>query len=140
MMKLFTCLFKKQLSTKHFPGLSPTLNYFTPNKPIVKHMKRFFSTNPEPPASGCGKGSCGCKSNPPILNENPKWKEDKETEEFKKMNYKIINCINLGQFQEALDLSEDFIEGLENVYGKEHPFYCSALNNKAFILKVGIFF
>jgi tetratricopeptide (TPR) repeat protein len=80
---------------------------------------------------GCGS-SCGCHSNKPNKEET---KEDKIEKDLKGMNNKIIEFINLGKYDEALELSEDFINMIKTNFGDEHPFYCSALNNKAFILK-----
>ncbi len=46
-----------------------------------------------------------------------------------------MDCLNTGKFEEALTLSDEFISLVKTNFGDEHPFYCSALNNKAFILK-----
>jgi tetratricopeptide (TPR) repeat protein len=76
--------------------------------------------------NSCQKEHCGCHPNP---------KEDPLEKELKEKNYKIIEFINLGKFEEALDLSDDFISTIKTNFGDSHAFYCSALNNKAFILK-----
>ena len=76
--------------------------------------------------SGCAS-DCGCHST--------KKEEDPIEKKLKGMNYKIIENINTGKFEEALEQSEEFISEVKSNYGDEHPFYCSALNNKAFILK-----
>jgi hypothetical protein len=103
------------------------------------YHKRFTSSIPPP--SGCGKGTCGCKTNSTSGNtQSNNLQEDDQTkilEELKRINYKIIQCINLGHFQEAIDTSDKYISEVEKSFGKQHIFYCSAINNKAFILKVG---
>lgn len=78
----------------------------------------------------CGNHQCGCSSTPHTHQH-----EDPLEKELKLKNYKIIECINLGKFDDALELSEDFINLITTNFGQQHPFYCSALNNKAFILK-----
>lgn len=75
---------------------------------------------------GCGS-SCGC--------HGEKKKEDPIEKKLKGMNYEIIECINQGKYEESLEKSNAFINEVKSNYGDEHPFYCSALNNKAFILK-----
>jgi tetratricopeptide (TPR) repeat protein len=76
--------------------------------------------------SGCANSDCGC---------HPPKKESDLEKSLKAKNYEIIQCINSGKFEDALNLSDDFISIVKSNYGDEHPFYCSALNNKAFILK-----
>jgi len=66
-------------------------------------------------------------------NQNPQ--ETEVEKELRSLNYKIIQCINLAHFEEAIELSEKYIREIDKHYGKDHPFYCSAINNKAFILK-----
>jgi tetratricopeptide (TPR) repeat protein len=83
-------------------------------------MRRFFTD--------CGKSQCGCKG-------STQPESDEIEKKMKSMNYKIIQCINLGKYDDALELSDDYIKQLKDNYGDEHPFYCSAVNNKAFILK-----
>lgn len=79
----------------------------------------------------CGNHQCGCSSTP----HTHQHQEDPLEKELRTKNYKVIECINQGKFDEALDLSEEFISLIVTNFGKQHPFYCSALNNKAFILK-----
>jgi hypothetical protein len=85
---------------------------------------KFCSLNPP---KGCGKEKCGCAGST---------QESDKEKELKSLNYKIIQCINLGNFEEGIELSDKYINVVEQLYGTEHPFYCSAINNKAFILKV----
>jgi len=87
---------------------------------------KFCSLNPP---KGCGKEKCGCAGST---------QETDKEKELKSLNYKIIQCINLGNFEEGIELSEKYIQSVEQSYGTEHPFYCSAINNKAFILKVNL--
>lgn len=83
-------------------------------------------SSPGPSSNHCNKENCGCHSSTP---------EDSIEQDLRAKNYNIIECINAGKYDEALDLSDDFINTVKSNYGEDHPFYCSALNNKAFILK-----
>lgn len=85
------------------------------------------------PPTGCGKEKCGCASS-----SSSSGQEFDKEKELKSLNYKIIQCINLGNFEEGIELSDQYINLVEQFFGKEHPFYCSAINNKAFILKVSL--
>lgn len=68
--------------------------------------------------SGCNTG-CGCHSNNSNNNtsENEKYEEEME-KKFKSMNYKIIQCINTGKYDDGLELSEDFIKKIKEYYSK----------------------
>lgn len=88
------------------------------------NLKTFYLTKMNR-FNDCGKSDCGCHSP----------KEDELEKTLKAKNYQIIQCINNGKFDDALNLSEEFISIVKSNYGDEHPFYCSAVNNKAFILK-----
>jgi tetratricopeptide (TPR) repeat protein len=99
---------------------------FQPKFNFIKSKFSTFSNNSNSnEASSCSKQNCGCHSTP----------QDDLERDLKSKNYKIIECINLGKYDEALDLSDDFINTIKTNFGDDHPFYCSALNNKAFILK-----
>jgi len=77
----------------------------------LKHFSSSTTSNSDCPPKfekDCGKESCGCKSTQP--------EEDTLERHFRSLNYKIIQCINLGSFQDALDLSEDYIEQLKTNY------------------------
>lgn len=71
----------------------------------------------------CHNESCGCHP------------EDELEKTLKGINYQIVENINSGKFNEALELSEEFIDKIKTNFGEDHPFFCSAINNKAFILK-----
>jgi hypothetical protein len=58
----------------------------------------------------CGKSQCGCKGSAPEPDETEK--------KMKTLNYKIIQCINLGKFDDALELSNDYIGQLKENYSK----------------------
>ena len=75
------------------------------SKQIYKYIKFNFS--------GCENHSCGCKSS----NENKSEKDEIETK-LKATNYKIIQCINLGKFEDALELSNEYIKEILLNYGK----------------------
>jgi tetratricopeptide (TPR) repeat protein len=93
--------------------------------PRLINMKNFYSLK-KFAFSGCENSGCGC---------HPPKNESEIEKSLKAKNYEIIQCINSGKFEEALNLSDDFISVVKSNFGDEHPFYCSALNNKAFILK-----
>jgi tetratricopeptide (TPR) repeat protein len=137
-------IFSKLLKTSKF-SLSSNFVFFSLSNQSqslfrIFNIYRQFSTNssegntqndssPKEPKS-CGNHQCGCSSA-----SHTHQHEDPLEKELKLKNYKIIECINLGKFDDALELSEDFINLITTNFGKQHPFYCSALNNKAFILK-----
>ena len=62
--------------------------------------------------SGCSNHACGCKGN----NENNTEKDEIE-KKLKTTNYKIIQCINLGKFEYALELSNEYIKEIIQYYG-----------------------
>jgi hypothetical protein len=64
--------------------------------------------------SGCGNGGCGssnCSSH--------KTEEDEIEKNLKSLNQRIIQCINLGQFDDALELSNEFINQVKSHFGKK---------------------
>ena len=121
MRKIFTVFMRKnQFFSKFSIGRSIIIQH----KFIKKSLYCFSSSNDQ---KSCQNKNCGCSG--------PIQESDKE-KEFKSLNYKILQCINLGHYEEGIELSDKYILEVENFYGKDHPFYCSAINNKAFILKV----
>lgn len=123
MFKIFTSFLKRKqfINSTSFSNFLHNFNH----KPLLS-IQSFDFCNLSPP-KGCGKEKCGCAGTPP--------ESDKE-KQLKTLNYKIIQCINLGNFDEGIELSDKYISDVEQSYGTDHPFYCSAINNKAFILKV----
>jgi hypothetical protein len=61
--------------------------------------------------SGCGNDQCGCKGG------TEKVESDDFEKKMKSINYKIIQCINLGKYDDALELSNDYIKQLKENYG-----------------------
>lgn len=125
MLKIFTCF-----SSKNQFILSKQNYFFNPlfkalNKRFNKHI--IFNFCSITPPKGCGKETCSCAGAS---------QESDLEKKLKSINYKILQCINLGHFQEGIELSDQYIAEVEQSFGKEHPFFCSAINNKAFILKV----
>lgn len=59
--------------------------------------------------SGCG--SSNCSSN--------KTEEDEIEKNLKSLNQRVIQCINLGQFDDAMDLSEEYITQVKSHFGKK---------------------
>lgn len=74
---------------------------------------------------------CSCKSNSKIdINDS-----DFEAK-LKALNYDIISCIEEGNYEEGLELSEFYIQLIKDKYGETHAYYNSALNNKGYLLKL----
>jgi tetratricopeptide (TPR) repeat protein len=107
-------------------------------------VKNFGSENksknsPPDDENKCEKEQCGCHSNSNSnSNSNTSHSAEDPTlmQELKSKNYQIVECINLGKFKEAIELSDDYINKIKENFGDEHPFYCSAINNKAYVLKI----
>ena len=120
----FSNKFKISQNLKFFSN-SNNINNNNSNSNPTSTSSQNQQAEPANQGGHCGKEHCGC--HPP--------QEDNIEKELKAKNYKIIECINLGKYDEALDLSDEFINMVKSNFGDEHPFYLSALNNKAFILK-----
>jgi tetratricopeptide (TPR) repeat protein len=99
------------------------LNNFIQKKRILP----FFAKNFHQHKHGDG---CGCSHE-----VDPKQVELES--KLKTMNSNIIQAINAGKLDTALDLSDEFLKEIKDNLGEDHPFYCHATNNKAFILKTG---
>lgn len=113
-MKLFAPLFLSN-------SMKQSRNYLSSGRNALNVVIKHFS--------GCSKGSCGCSSN---SHEN----EDDLKLKLKAMNYDIIQSIGNGQYEEGLEISDLYLEAIKGSYGEQHSFFQSALNNKAFILKM----
>jgi len=100
---------KKSYLIKHFILNFKNKHMNKISRICINNFSTTCSTSECPPkfVKDCGKESCGCKN---------QQEEDSLEKHFKSLNYKIIQCINLGNFQDALDLSEDYIEQLKTNY------------------------
>ena len=142
-MKFFKAFLKQQNNTilntisKNITHKFSLIKNSLPSAQYIKY-KSFSTSNNDPNSNNqqnpsesksCANHQCGCSSTPHTHQEDPLERD------LKSKNIKIIECINLGKFDEALELSEEFIDLITTNFGQQHPFYCSALNNKAFILK-----
>jgi hypothetical protein len=76
------------------------------NKIILKKIS--LLSTPKKFFTDCGKSQCGCKGAA---------EPDEFEKKMKSLNYKIIQCINLGKYENALDLSNDYIKQLKDNYG-----------------------
>lgn len=85
-------------------SISGHISYKSQTKSLFKQASRYFS--------GCADHACGCSSK----KENNSVEEDIE-KKMKAMNYKIIQCINMAKYEDALDLSDDYISEVKSYYG-----------------------
>ncbi len=68
---------------------------------FIQYPKQFFS--------GCNKESCGCHGG--------EKQEDELEKKLKSINQRVIQCINLGQFDDALELSDEYISQIKTNFG-----------------------
>lgn len=68
---------------------------------LIQVPKQFFS--------GCNKESCGCHGG--------EKQEDELEKKLKSINQRVIQCINLGQFDDALELSDEYISQIKTNFG-----------------------
>ncbi len=77
----------------------------------ILNNKRFsFIQAPKRLFSGCNKDGCGCHSG--------EKQEDELEKKLKSINQRVIQCINLGQFNDALELSDEYISQIKTNFGK----------------------
>lgn len=69
---------------------------------FLKVQKRLFA--------GCEKEHCGCHGN-----AQP---EDELEKKLKALNQRVIQCINLGNFNDALELSDEYISQIKSNFGR----------------------
>lgn len=68
---------------------------------LIQYPKQFFS--------GCNKESCGCHGG--------EKQEDELEKKLKSINQRVIQCINLGLFDDALELSDEYISQIKTNFG-----------------------
>jgi len=74
----------------------------TKNLSFIQVSKNLFS--------GCAKESCGCQSG--------EKQEDELEKKLKSINQRVMQCINLGQFDDAMELSDEYISQIKTNFGK----------------------
>jgi hypothetical protein len=83
--------------------------------------------------SGCGNGGCGssnCSSHKP--------EEDEIEKNLKSLNQRVIQCINLGQFDDALELSDEFINQVKSHFGKKIFLFIYNLLNLFYFIRFNL--
>ena len=93
--KNFTTFSKFYISNKLFNFSIPKL------LTINKTQKNYFSE--------CDKSGCGCHGSAP---------EDELEKTLKSLNQRVMQCINLGNFSDALELSDEYISKVKTNFGK----------------------
>jgi len=73
---------------------------------------------------------CGCSGID--YNSDAKKNEMK----LKAMNYDFMMNLEEGNYENASEIIENYIKEIEKAYGAKHKFYLSALNNKAYVMKL----
>jgi len=71
------------------------------NQSFIQYPKHFFS--------GCNNESYGCHGG--------EKQEDQLEKKLKSINQRVIQCINLGQFDDALELSDEYISQIKTNFG-----------------------
>ena len=111
-MKAITkIIFKRNIFT--IKNFSLTKFYFSKmliKNNILNNKTLSFIQVPKKLFSGCDKESCGCHG------ENKQ--EDELEKKLKSINQRVIQCINLGQFEDALELSDEYISQIKSNFGK----------------------
>jgi hypothetical protein len=111
MKAISNIIFKRNLATTNNFNISKfyfskilTKNNFLAmkNLSLIQVSKNLFS--------GCEKESCGCKSG--------EKQEDELEKKLKSINQRVMQCINLGQFDDALELSDEYISQIKTNFGK----------------------
>lgn len=111
MKAISNTILKKHILT--FKNFSLTKFYFSRiiiKNNILNNKRISFIQSPKRLFSGCDKGSCGCHGG--------EKQEDELEKKLKSINQRVIQCINLGQFNDALELSDEYISQIKTNFGK----------------------
>lgn len=99
---IFTNFLPKNLTTfSKFYISNKLLNLSIPKFLTINNtQKKFFSE--------CDKSGCGCHGSAP---------EDELEKTLKSLNQRVMQCINLGNFSDALELSDEYISKVKTNFG-----------------------
>jgi hypothetical protein len=118
--KILNTLSKRIFNTKNYTSKLITINNYnitTKNKfTTTNNNNKILNYITSKSFAGCGN-ECGCHSNNKTNNNNNINDTDDKEKELKSLNYKIIQCINLGKYDDAIELSDEYIEKLKEHYG-----------------------
>lgn len=110
MKAISNIIFKRNINTIKNFNISKFYfsNLFMKNNNLFQ-KKLSFNQIPKRLFSGCEKESCGCHGG--------EKKEDELEKKLKSINQRVIQCINLGQFDDALELSDEYISQIKTNFG-----------------------
>jgi len=111
MKAISNIIFKRNISIiKNFRVTKFYFSRILGNNNLLNKKNESFIQVPKKLFSGCDKQSCGCHSG--------EKQEDELEKKLKSINQRVIQCINLGQFDDALELSDEYISQIKTNFGK----------------------
>lgn len=100
-------------STKNYISNKPfNFNFFSSIKFSKFSNKNSLINFPKKNFSGCGSSNCSSNNN------NCDSNKDEIEKNLQALNQRLIQCINLGEFDDALDLSEEYQSQVKSHFGK----------------------